>query len=294
MARTSRKKIVKAVNYKKETSGKLDLPNKEELFEPDKPTAKTFKKVSARTPKQKDLIKSINTKDITLVSGVAGTGKTLISVGMAVEHLEKGKIEKIIITRPMVTAEEEMGFLPGGVDEKTLPFLIPIYDSFKEFVPHKQLEDWKKDGTVEICPLGFMRGRSIRNAFIIADELQNATLSQLKMLITRIGEGSKMALNGDPTQSDLPFAQRGAFQCFCDRLVKHEEIGVVYLGNADIQRHPLLTKIIPDLDHIQQRDMVSAGQRTQLENERAPRTLEETFSGYHNYDEYFDDEEDYA
>lgn len=289
MSRPSRKKVTKTVSYKKETSGKLELPQIEELVE--KP--KVFKKVSGRTPKQKDLIKSINSKDITLVSGVAGTGKTLISVGMSIEHLEKGKIEKIIITRPMVTAEEEMGFLPGGMDEKIHPFLIPIYDSFREFVPQKQLEDWKKEGVVEIVPLAFMRGRTLKKAFIVADELQNATLSQLKMLITRIGEDSKMVLNGDPTQSDLPYIQRGAFQCFCDRLIKYEEVGVVYLTGADIQRHKLLTKIIPDLETIQQKDMIHDGQRTQLENERPPRSLEQTFSGYHDYDTYFDEEDDY-
>ena len=293
MARASRKKIAKPVNYKKETSGRLELPQAEELFEPAQPQKKVFKKVSGKTAKQKELIKTINAKDITLVSGVAGTGKTLISVGMAVEHLEKGTIDKIIITRPMVAAEEDMGFLPGDIDAKSLPFLIPIYDSFREFVPNKQLEDWKKDGVVEICPLAFMRGRSLKRAFIVADELQNATINQLKMLITRIGEDSKMVLNGDPTQSDLPFAQRGAFQLLCEKLSRHTEIGTVYLTRADIQRHPLIAKIIPDLDNITQNDLVTAGRRTQLENERNPKDLSDFLRGYHNYDEYYDNDEDF-
>lgn len=285
----SRRKKLKRTIDLKPTNGSLGIPQLEDLNEEVKevkPVAKKMKKISGRSPGQKAVIKSIQTKDLTLVSGVAGTGKTLMSVGVGIELLNKGEIDKILITRPLVSAGEAMGFLPGGIDEKTQPFLVPIYDSFLKFVDKEQLDNWKKDGTIEIGPIGFLRGRSLERMLIICDEMQNATVDQIKMVITRLGEGSRLVLNGDPTQSDLPWNQQGGFDLFCDRLADMEEISIIYLTEEDIQRHPLIKKLLPRIGFLSDKDLKDArvGQRTKLENERPPRTFEDFYRGYMDYE----------
>lgn len=281
-------KVRKTISYA-ETHNKLNLPT---THEPAKAPPK-IKKVTGRTPGQKELIKTIHDKDITFVSGVAGTGKTLVSVGIGLELLLKDKIEKIIVSRPMVTAGEEMGFLPGNIEEKSHPFLIPIYDSFLKFITQEQLDEFKRKSIIEIAPIGFLRGRTLESALIIIDEAQNATLDQLKMIITRIGERSKLVINGDPTQSDLPHHARGGFHLLCDLLADEEEIGLIYLTEEDIQRHKLIAKILPKIGHLSDKDLknVNFGQKTALEFKRPSKTIEDFYRGWMDRD---DDGEDDA
>lgn len=161
------------------------------------------KNVKALNEEQEALAHAIDTKDVVLAIGPAGTGKSYLSVVKAIDELEKRNFKRIIITRPAVEAGEQIGFLPGTADEKLDPYLKPIYDIFFERIGGDRLKNYRANGIIEIAPIGFMRGRSIKDSFIIVDEAQNCTLNQLKMILTRIGVGSKMIVNGDPNQSDL-------------------------------------------------------------------------------------------
>ena len=205
-------------------------------------------KLKPRTDNQIAYIKTVLDNTITFCQGVAGSGKTHIAVGLALEHLLENKVDKIIITRPVVESGEKIGYLPGTAEEKLHPYLLPILDEICYFIPMSQYAALKLNNKIEIVPLGLMRGRNFHNSFIIADECQNATYDQLKMLLTRIGMQSKMILTGDISQSDLNRNMRGGFLELTKNLTDIESIGISELYNSDIIRNPIIGKILSRLE----------------------------------------------
>lgn len=208
-------------------------------------------KLKPRTPNQSELIRTVAENIITFCQGVAGSGKTHIAVGMALEYLIEGKVNKIVITRPVVESGEKLGYLPGTAEEKLHPYLLPILDEIAYFIPMSQYGTMKTQHKIEIVPLGLMRGRNFHNCFIVADECQNASYDQLKMLLTRIGQESKMILTGDISQSDLNRNLRGGFLDLITNLKDIEGIGFSELMNEDIIRNPIIGKILSRLDLVE-------------------------------------------
>ena len=206
-------------------------------------------KLKPRTINQKKYIREIAENTITFCQGVPGSGKTHIAIGMALEYLFNEKVEKIIITRPVVEAGERLGFLPGTAEEKLHPYLLPILDEINYFIHMQQYSKFKVARQIEVVPLGLMRGRSFHNAFVVADECQNASYSQIKMLLTRIGMESKMVLTGDIGQSDLRQDERGGLLSIIDSLSGIEGIGFSKLDTTDIIRNPIIAKIIDRLEN---------------------------------------------
>jgi phosphate starvation-inducible PhoH-like protein len=201
-----------------------------------------------RTENQKNYIKAVIENSITFCQGVAGSGKTHIAIGVALEHLLENKIKKIIITRPVVESGERIGYLPGTAEEKLHPYLLPILDEIIHFIPMSHYASLKLNNKIEIVPLGLMRGRNFHNSFIVADECQNASYDQLKMLLTRIGNDSKMVLTGDISQSDLNRNMRGGFSELSNILHGIPGISCCKLFNSDIVRNPIIGKILDILD----------------------------------------------
>lgn len=208
-------------------------------------------RLKPRTPNQHDFIRTIAENTITFCQGVAGSGKTHIAVGMALEYLLEDKVEKIIITRPVVESGERLGFLPGTAEEKLHPYLLPILDEISYFIPMSQYGMLKTQHKIEVVPLGLMRGRNFHNAFVVADECQNASYDQLKMLLTRIGNDSKMVLTGDVSQSDLYRSMRGGFIKLINSLSDLDNVGISKLLNDDIVRNPIIGKILSRLEQIE-------------------------------------------
>lgn len=206
-------------------------------------------RLKPRTINQKEYIRTVAENVITFCQGVAGSGKTHIAIGMALEYLLEEKISKIVITRPVVESGEKIGYLPGTAEEKIHPYLLPLLDEVNHFIPTSQYAGLKTNNKIEIVPLGLMRGRNFHNSFIVADECQNASYDQLKMLITRIGNNSKMVLTGDVSQSDLHRHMQGGFYNMISVLDGLEGIGVSRLDHSDIVRHPIIGKIIGRLDN---------------------------------------------
>lgn len=207
------------------------------------------KPLVARTENQKEVLRSIKYNYITFCSGPAGSGKTTLAVGSAVQFLRSKQVEKIIISRPIVEAAgERMGFLPGSAEDKIHPFLIPIYDELELYASKEEVHLWKSNKVLEICPLAHMRGRNFHQSFIILDEAQNSTYEQLKLALTRFGLGSKMVVVGDFNQSDLTPLYRGGFERICGRLSTVPGIGVCALQKCDIQRNPFIETILDYLD----------------------------------------------
>ncbi len=204
---------------------------------------KFVKNVRARTAGQQDLMNAINRYNLTLAIGPAGTGKTYLAIAAAVERLEKGEIERIILSRPAMEAGESIGFLPGDMHEKMAPYLRPLYDALGDRLGGKRVRQLLEDGTIEIAPVGFMRGRTLNNAFVVIDEAQNCTYQQLKMLLSRLGWHSTMVITGDPGQSDLLDGMSGLADV-AKRLSKVSDIGVVELQQTDIVRHPLVAQML--------------------------------------------------
>lgn len=198
------------------------------------------KGVVARSPNQEAYLKTLLSNDITFCHGPAGTGKTHCATGVASQLLRKQHIGKIVITRPVVEVGNSIGYLPGTMEEKVGPYLTPLFDELGRFIERATLKRLLDERTVEITPLSMMRGRTFAGAMVICDEAQNANTGELVMLLTRIGEGSCMAIIGDLSQSDLPEARRGAFEHCMDRLRDIEGIGIVELVNTDIVRHHLI------------------------------------------------------
>ena len=208
-------------------------------------TIKTLKKnIFARTIRQKKYINSLFNSNIIFSLGPAGTGKTFLAVAVAVNKLISGKVNKIILSRPAVEAGENLGFLPGDLKEKIDPYLIPLYDSLSELMGFEKMQKKIEDGTVEIAPLAFMRGRTLKDSFVILDEAQNATDTQIKMFLTRLGKNTTMVVNGDPSQIDLPASKSSGLLKSINILDSIEEINITRFDSNDVQRHPLVSKII--------------------------------------------------
>ncbi|MFN7567507.1 MAG: PhoH family protein, partial [Microcystis sp.] len=186
----------------------------------------------------------IQSHDITFCIGPAGTGKTFLAAVLAVQALLEDKVERIILTRPAVEAGEKLGFLPGDLQQKVDPFLRPLYDALYEFIEAAKIPDLMERGKIEIAPLAYMRGRTLANAFVIVDEAQNTTPAQLKMVLTRLGFGSRMVVTGDVTQTDLPQQQESGLIAAQKILKSVEGIAFCYLSRADVVRHPLVQKIV--------------------------------------------------
>ncbi|MFU2157661.1 MULTISPECIES: PhoH family protein [Caldisericum] len=198
-----------------------------------------------KTLGQKKFIEAVNKNDITFVIGPAGTGKTFLSVAMAVKYFLSNKISRIILTRPVVEVGEKIGYLPGDIQQKVDPYFRPIYDALFEFLGQEKTQRLISNKTIEIAPLAFMRGRTLNDAFIIMDEAQNTTFSQMKMFLTRLGMGSKMVVTGDLTQSDLLASQgKNGLELAVEILKNVDGIEFVYLDVTDIVRHNLVQKII--------------------------------------------------
>lgn len=200
--------------------------------------------IKARTPNQSKLVESVEKNDLVFAIGPAGTGKTYTAVALAVKALKDKEVKRIVLTRPAVEAGENLGFLPGDLKEKLDPYLQPLYDALRDMIPSDKLAALVEGGVIQIAPLAFMRGRTLDAAFVILDEAQNATESQLKMFLTRMGRSAKFVITGDKTQVDLPRNQRsGLIQAI--RLLKNVEgIGMVKLNEKDVIRHKLVRKII--------------------------------------------------
>ena len=202
------------------------------------------KNIFARTDKQKKYISDLASNNIIFSLGPAGTGKTYLAVAVAVSKLMSGEVKKIILSRPAVEAGENLGFLPGDLKEKIDPYLIPLYDSLYELVGYEKMQKKIDDGTVEIAPLAFMRGRTLKDSFVILDEAQNATETQIKMFLTRLGKNTTMVVNGDPSQIDLPNSKSSGLLKSINILDDIEEIKITRFESSDVQRHPLVSKII--------------------------------------------------
>ena len=210
----------------------------------------TWKKtIIPKSPGQENYFKALNNYELVFGLGPAGTGKSYLAVAKGIDMLKKGLIEKIILTRPAVEAGERLGFLPGDMKEKIDPYLRPIYDALYEMMPSDRVEKKIESGEIEIAPLAFMRGRTFNNAFVIVDEAQNTTSVQMKMVLTRIGEGSRMVINGDLSQVDLPKGQVCGLKESEKILSKIEEIKIVSLKANDVIRHRIVAKIIKAYDN---------------------------------------------
>tara|TARA_B100000029_G_scaffold65921_1_gene58828 strand:- start:2679 stop:3695 length:1017 start_codon:yes stop_codon:yes gene_type:complete len=200
--------------------------------------------VIPRTKKQKEYVRSLRTSQIVISLGPAGTGKTYLAVAMALSMLLEKKVERIILSRPAVEAGEKLGFLPGDMKEKIDPYLRPLYDSLYDLLDYDKIQRKIELGEIEIAPLAFMRGRTLKNSFAILDEAQNATETQIKMFLTRIGENSKLVVNGDPSQIDLPNKNQSGLIKSQKILKDIKEISVIDFDHKDVMRHPLVTKIV--------------------------------------------------
>lgn len=211
-------------------------------------------RLKPKTINQKDYIRNVAENTITFCQGAAGTGKTHIAVGMALEYLLDMKVEKIIITRPVVEAGERLGFLPGTAEEKLHPYLLPLFDELSHFLTATHIGMLKHKRKIEVVPLALMRGRSFHNSFIIADECQNASYDQLKMLLTRIGNDSKMVLTGDIEQSDLMRQQQGGFYALTNILKDIVGVGYQRLEDVDILRNPIIADIVDRLTEHESRN----------------------------------------
>ncbi|HNT80766.1 MAG TPA: PhoH family protein [Bacteroidia bacterium] len=200
--------------------------------------------VKARTANQKKMVEASGRNDIVFAVGPAGTGKTYTAVALAVRALKSKEVRRIILTRPAVEAGENLGFLPGDLKEKIDPYLRPLYDALYDMIPGEKLKTLVETGVIEVAPLAFMRGRTLDNAFVILDEAQNATESQIKMFLTRMGPSAKFILTGDVTQIDLPAKQPSGLVQALSLLNGIKGVQMIYLDSSDVVRHPLVREII--------------------------------------------------
>ena len=205
-------------------------------------------KIAPKSKNQKKLVEAVNKKDLVFAIGPAGTGKTYISVALAVKALKDRDVKKIIITRPAVEAGENLGFLPGDLKEKIDPYLRPIYDALHDMVPGEKLRYYMENGVIEIAPLAYMRGRTLNDAFILLDEAQNTTPMQIKMFLTRMGPNSKVIVTGDMSQIDLPTKQKSGLAESLKILKNIKGIGFIELDGKDVIRHKLVRSIIEAYD----------------------------------------------
>ena len=201
------------------------------------------KNVKPRSEGQAKLMKAIDTHSMVMALGPAGTGKTYLAVAKAVEQLERGDVSRIVLSRPAVEAGESIGFLPGAMEEKLAPYLRPLYDALSDRLSPKRLKALMAEGLIEIAPIGYMRGRTLNNAFVVVDEAQNCTYGQLKMLLTRLGWHSTMVVTGDPAQTDL-LPEMSGLADIATKLENVPDIGVIRLKAEDIVRHPLVASML--------------------------------------------------
>ena len=200
--------------------------------------------IKAKTLNQKRLVESMSKNDMVFAIGPAGTGKTYTGVALAVKALKEKQVKRIILTRPAVEAGENLGFLPGDLNEKLDPYMQPLYDALRDMIPNETLQSYLSKGTIQIAPLAFMRGRTLDNAFVILDEAQNSTHSQMKMFLTRMGKNSKFMITGDPEQIDLPRSMISGLKEALLILKSSKGIGIIRLDDKDVIRHRLVKKII--------------------------------------------------
>jgi len=237
---------------KRKTKKPIDATNKLRPNEEESNIIGFKNRLKPRTINQKDYIRTVAENTVTFCQGVPGSGKTHIAIGMALEYIIDFKVEKIVITRPVVEAGEKLGYLPGTAEEKLHPYLLPLFDEINYFLQMQSYTKLKVGRKIEVVPLGLMRGRSFHNAFIVADECQNASYDQLKMLLTRIGMNSKMVLTGDVAQSDLQKQQQGGFLQLINRLHDINGVGTCKLETSDIVRNPIIADIVHRLDNDEQ------------------------------------------
>lgn len=241
-----------------------DNENQLEMFSKGNLEIKTRKKpVEPRTDAQKAYVLSLMNNELAFGIGPAGTGKTYLAVAVAVSKFISGDVDRIILSRPAVEAGEKLGYLPGDMKDKVDPYMQPLYDALNDFLPGKQLAKLIEEKRIEIAPLAFMRGRTLANAYVVLDEAQNATSMQMKMFLTRLGEGSRMVITGDRTQVDLP---RGVVSGLSDaeRLLKGiKGVGFNYFTSKDVVRHPLVAAIIEAYDEDGKRALIKNAKRSQ-------------------------------
>jgi phosphate starvation-inducible PhoH-like protein len=202
------------------------------------------RRVTPRSPRQAEYIDKIRKYELIFGVGPAGTGKTYLAVASAASMLLAGRVDRIILSRPAVEAGERLGFLPGDIAEKIDPYLRPLYDALYDMMPGDQVLKRLQEGQIEVAPLAFMRGRTLANSFVILDEAQNTTPMQMKMFLTRMGENSRMVVNGDPSQVDLPLGQKSGLVDALETLRDVEEIGFVHFTGEDVVRHHMVTKVV--------------------------------------------------
>jgi len=222
----------------------LDKKNRNNIRSIDQVIKTPRRSIIARSKKQSDYLKALQSENIVMSLGPAGTGKSYLAVSVAVTMLMEKKIDRVILSRPAVEAGERLGFLPGDMKEKVDPYLRPLYDALYDLFGFEQIQRKIDNGSIEIAPLAFMRGRTLKNSFAILDEAQNATLTQIKMFLTRIGENSKLVVNGDPSQIDLINKSHSGLIQSKKILKDIKEIKVVEFDHKDVVRHPLVSKII--------------------------------------------------
>ncbi len=200
--------------------------------------------IKAKTFNQKRLVESMNKYDMVFAIGPAGTGKTYTGIALAVKALKEKQVKRIILTRPAVEAGEKLGFLPGDLHEKLDPYMQPLYDALRDMIAVETLQNYLEKGVIQIAPLAFMRGRTLDNAFVILDEAQNASHSQMKMFLTRMGKNAKFIITGDPGQIDLSRRMTSGLKEALLILENYNEIGIIYLDDKDVIRHPLVKRVI--------------------------------------------------
>lgn len=231
-----------AIKHKKPAPAVGKKPTRKQ----EQPRSLNFRKASiaARSHAQTDYLKALSDNDVIFALGPAGVGKTFLAVAHAVHRLQQGLIEKIILTRPAVEAGEHLGFLPGDIQEKLDPYLRPLFDALEEFIPHEELARKIENKVIEIAPLGYMRGRTLKRACIILDEAQNVTSAQLRMFLTRMGSESQVIVAGDPSQIDLPVKAKSGLEKAANKLSHIDRITVCNFSSRDSMRHPVVEQIL--------------------------------------------------
>lgn len=222
-------------------------------------------KIKAKTVNQRKLVQAVDRNDMVFAVGPAGTGKTYTAVALAVRALKAKEVKRIILTRPAVEAGENLGFLPGDLKEKLDPYLMPLYDALRDMIPAEKLADMIEFGVIEIAPLAFMRGRTLDKAFVILDEAQNATVMQMKMFLTRMGQTAQFVITGDMSQVDLPHRQRSGLSYALDILRDVEGIGIIRLTQSDVIRHTLVKRIVDAFDKAEAQEKAEAAERRKKE-----------------------------